>query len=411
MRQPGSILLVEDDKNSRLTLTVCLEEEGYRVRPCATAEEAIGQVVSGAGTDIVISDLKLPDGSGLQILWALKKINPDVAFILITGHATEATAIEAVNEGAFAYHVKPLETDALIHSVRSALHQRRLLSENRELLQRLERTNEELRISSIAEAEEKNRELERVSSAKTQILSTVTHELKTPLTIILGHVERMLGKQDRVGRLNEIQKTHLEKVHRNALQLRDLIDDILDVSTIESSSLTLNREQLDLREVIEAVAQSMQDLVSESGIRLALDLPSDLPAVTADRRRLSQVVSNLLSNACKYSPSGATTEIAARQVGGFLQIDVADSGVGMSQKDQSKLFTKFFRVDNSLTTEISGTGLGLFIVRHIVEAHGGRIWVASEEGKGSTISFNIPASDASVELEDLSGGESSRALG
>ena len=128
------ILLVEDDYSTRSVLTTLLEEEGYLVRAYQTAEEALNHIIKEGAADVVISDLRLPDGSGLQILWALKKIDRDSAFILITGHASVETAVEAVNEGAFAYHVKPLDFDALRSSIRNALKQQRLSKENKELL-------------------------------------------------------------------------------------------------------------------------------------------------------------------------------------------------------------------------------------------------------------------------------------
>lgn len=390
MNEPANVLIVDAEKGSRVTLTVCLKDEGYNVNVCETAKDAIDQIVSSAPTDVVISDLKLTDGSGLQVLWALKKIDPDVAFILIAGHASLETAIEAVNEGAFAYHVKPLDTDALNQSVRNALKQHRLVVENRELLLRLRRANRELRISSAAELEEKNRELERLSVAKTQILSTVTHELRTPLTSIMGHVDRMLLKQDRVGHLNEVQQTHLQIVQKNAGRLKELVDDILDAASIDSSSFVLSLVDLDVQEEIEAAVQSMENQIAEKEISLGLDVPSDLPRVKADRLRFSQVISNLLSNACKYSPAGASANIVAKEDTGVVQIAVTDSGVGISEANQAKLFSKFFRADNSLTREVSGTGLGLYITKSIVEAHGGRIWVDSEGGKGSTFSFTLP---------------------
>ena len=170
----------------------------------------------------------------------------------------------------------------------------------------------------------------------------------------------MLLKQDKVGRLNEMQETHLEIVQKNAIQLKELIDDILDVSIIESSSLDLSPVELDLREEIEAVVEYMQEQVAEREIYLAIEVPFDLPRVRADRLRLSQVMSNLLGNACKYSPLGTTTTIAARDKAGLVQIDVTDTGIGISGENLSRLFTKFFRVDNSLTREVSGTGPGTF---------------------------------------------------
>lgn len=143
MTSQARILVVEDEHGSRVTLTALLESEGYGVHACETAAEFLNHVVCNS-IDIVVSDLKLPDGSGLQILWTLKKINPDAKFILVTGNATLETAIEAVNQGAFAYHVKPLDIDALLGSVRNALTQQRLEIEKRDLLAKVQKINEDL---------------------------------------------------------------------------------------------------------------------------------------------------------------------------------------------------------------------------------------------------------------------------
>ena len=387
--ETANILVVDDERSSRVTLTLLLEDEGYRVESCGTAKEAMDLVVAKRPIDVVVCDLKLPDGSGLQVLWALKKIDPEAVFILITDHASLETAIEAVNEGAFAYHAKPLDTDALNQSVRNAITQRRLVVENRDLLERLRGANEELGANTI-ELERKNRELEKASETKTQILSTVTHELKTPLASILGHVGRMLRNQGSLGPLNDKQRAYLETTENSAEQLRALIDELLDVAAIESDSLQLNITEMDVRTEIEAVVDSIRAQPSENEISVLLHIPTGLHSARADRLRFSQVMSNLLSNARKYSPPGATTSVNARERDGMIQVDVADTGVGISSDALPRLFDKFFRVDNSSTREVDGIGLGLFITRQIVETHGGTIWVESEEKKGSTFSFTIP---------------------
>jgi len=238
--------------------------------------------------------------------------------------------------------------------------------------------------------EEKNRELEQESLAKTQILSTASHELKTPLTSILGYVNRVLLEQERVGPLNERQQRYLEIVRKNSLRLNVLINDLLDTSKIASGSLELSLTELDVRHEIEDVLRSMQTLVEEKQIDVVLDISPELPRIQADSLRFSQVIANLLSNAYKYSPEGATATVTAKEGPGLIQIDISDTGIGISKADQSKLFTKFFRADNSSTREESGTGLGLFITRHLIEAHGGKIWVESEEGKGTIFSFTLP---------------------
>ena len=152
MSEPANILIVEDDRSQRVVLSALLEEEGYKVSACENAEEALNYIVAKKPLELVLSDLNLPDGTGLQILWTLRKINPDVVFMLITGHGTLETAMAAVNEGAYAFHVKPVDVDAVKLSIRNGLRQQRLAVENRALLQDLQRVNLEL--------EGKKRELE-----------------------------------------------------------------------------------------------------------------------------------------------------------------------------------------------------------------------------------------------------------
>ena len=385
MNNSADLLVVEDDKGTRVMLSALLEEEGYKIRASQTAGEALNYIMAYKTVDLVLSDLKLPDGSGLQIWWALKKVIPDAAFILVTGHASLDTAIEAVNEGVFAYHVKPLDIDALKNSVRNALRQQRLMAENRSLLERVQLSNNELRGS--------NQALKEASLAKNQILSTVSHELKTPLTGIVCYVDRMLLQREMVGPLNGRQQRYLESVRENSHRLNAMIDDLLDTSRIESGSLELIPKDLDVGQEIKDVVRSMETLLDEKQILLSLDIPAGLPMVRADKLRFSQVIFNLLSNACKYSPVGAAAAIAAREKGRLIQIEVSDAGMGISKADQSRLFTKFFRADNSSTRETYGTGLGLFISRHIIEAHGGSIWVESEEGRSTTVSFTLPRAD------------------
>lgn len=384
MSDPANILIVEDDRGARVTLAALLEGEDYQVSSCETAEEALNHLYQEP-VDIVVSDLRLPDGTGLQVLWALKKINPDAEFILTTGHATLETAIEALKEGAFAYHVKPLDLDSLCSSIEKAVKQQRLMIENRELLQRLQDTN--------AELEEANRELQRASEAKSQILSTVTHELKTPLTSIVGYIDQMLAHRDKVGQLNERQERYLERVKTNSRRLQNLIDDLLDISRIEAGGLNLNLVELEVQPAVEEVLRSVHNLISEKMMLVLLNLPPGLGRVKADNLRFSQVITNLVSNACKYSPQESTVTITAKANNGMIRVDVSDTGIGISEVDQLQLFTKFFRSNNFSTRQESGSGLGLFISKHLVEAQGGQMWVQSEEGKGSTFSFTLPEAD------------------
>ena len=319
---------------------------------------------------------------------ATKDRRPEALFILMSGHATLETAVEAVNQGAFSYLVKPLDIDSLISTIRNAMDQRRLRSENRDLLEMLQRSNEEL--------EQKNRDLEEAGLAKMRILSTASHELKTPLTSIVGYIDRMLLQRETVGELNDRQERYLEIVKKNSYRLKALVDDLLDISRIESGGIVLALAAVDVGSELEDAVRSVQTHAERKNIHVELDVPADLPPVWAERLRFSQVIVNLLSNACKYSFDGAKVKVSAAERNGLVQLDVSDTGIGISKTDQTRLFNQFFRAETELTSLESGTGLGLFITKYLVEAHGGSIWVESEEGKGTTVSLTFPTETGAV---------------
>ncbi|GAB4273894.1 MAG: hypothetical protein Kow0056_01480 [Coriobacteriia bacterium] len=223
---------------------------------------------------------------------------------------------------------------------------------------------------------------------KNEFVSTVSHELRTPLTSIKGYVDLVLDGE--AGELSDLQKEFLGIVKENSDRLVELINDLLDISRIESGRIQLKIEPVDLADVVADCMGALAALTARGDIELRVDIPDDLPRLAADRSRLGQVVTNLLSNAVKYSPGGGRVRVSARPELDSVVVSVSDEGIGISEEDQRKLFAKFFRVDSSHTQEIGGTGLGLAICKSIVELHGGRIWVESELGEGSTFSFSMP---------------------
>lgn len=241
------------------------------------------------------------------------------------------------------------------------------------------------KLAYISDLERKNRELERETLSKTQILTTMTHELNTPLASVLGYVEEMLHNQEAVGTLNERQQKYLGTILSDARQLKFIVDGLLDIARIEGWTLKLEVIDLDVHEEIGRIVELMRPQIDEKGLQISLNITPGLRRVRADYLRFSQIIGNLLGNACKYSSLDSMITIAAIEYPDArqIQVDITDAGEGIPTADQDQLFTKFYRSDNSTTRKVYGAGLGLFITKHLVEAHGGRIWVRSEEGKGS----------------------------
>ncbi|MBI4305935.1 MAG: HAMP domain-containing histidine kinase [Chloroflexi bacterium] len=234
-----------------------------------------------------------------------------------------------------------------------------------------------------------NRELERANAERARFVSMVSHELKTPLTSIIAFADILLK--------NGLQKDpaqtrkFLEIIKRNGGQFHGLVSDLLDVSKLDSGNLQLQPADFSLMTMLSEVRESMGAILESKKQVLLLDVQAGASYIRADRARLAQVIRNLVSNASKYSPGDSAVEVQAALVEGVLAIEVRDHGIGISPKDQESLFTPFFRADNETTRSVPGTGLGLVIVKAIIEAHGGAVSVKSEPGQGTTVSFRIPA--------------------
>ncbi len=238
------------------------------------------------------------------------------------------------------------------------------------------------------------RALEEISHLKTEFVSLVSHELRTPLTSIQGYVKLMLAGHS--GDLNEIQSEFLGTVSRNTDRLIALVNDLLDISKIQSGKLDLVLEPLSIKEVIERETESLKALADDKRINILTDIEPALPPVRADPHRIGQIIANLVSNALKYSMDSTTIKLAAYRVDKNVLIKVIDAGMGIAPEERGKLFHMFYRGESDAVKQIHGTGLGLAITKHLVEMHGGKIWVESEKGHGSTFSFTIPIATPNV---------------
>src|ERR1700736_1302255 len=237
------------------------------------------------------------------------------------------------------------------------------------------------------EIQDKSRQLAEASQHKSQFLANMSHELRTPLNAILGYTELILDSV--YGEMPEKARSVLDRVQRNGRHLLGLINDVLDLSKIEAGQLTLSLSDYSLKSVIQTVFGAVEPLAREKQVALNIDVAPELPQGHGDERRLTQVLLNLVGNAIKFTDIGEVS-IKGSSANGSFTVAVHDTGPGISEVDQAKLFKEFQQADNSITRKKGGTGLGLAISKRIIEMHGGKIWVQSTLGHGSTFSFTLP---------------------
>jgi signal transduction histidine kinase len=239
----------------------------------------------------------------------------------------------------------------------------------------------------FTELDEKSRQLGIASQHKSQFLANMSHELRTPLNAILGYTELILDNI--YGETPEKMREVLERLHANGKHLLGLINDVLDLSKIEAGQLTLDLADYSIKDVVDTVVSAVGSLASEKRLALTADVGQSLPVGHGDGRRLAQVLLNLVGNAIKFTDRGEVAIKASVENGSFT-VAVRDTGSGIATSDQGKIFEEFQQADNSATKRKGGTGLGLSIAKRIIGMHGGRIWVESDVGKGSTFAFTIP---------------------
>ncbi|HSB77225.1 MAG TPA: ATP-binding protein, partial [Candidatus Methylomirabilis sp.] len=237
------------------------------------------------------------------------------------------------------------------------------------------------------EIEEKGRQLEVASRHKSQFLANMSHELRTPLNAILGYTELILDNI--YGDVSEKVRDVLIRLEKSGRHLLGLINDVLDLSKIEAGQFTLALADYSMKEVIQTVLTAVESLAAEKHLALKISVPPDLPLCHGDERRITQVLLNLVGNAIKFTEVGEVRVEVSTRDGVFL-VAVSDTGPGIAPADQAKIFEEFQQVDSSSTRKKGGTGLGLSIAKRIVELHGGRIWVESSPGTGSTFWFTLP---------------------
>ena len=240
------------------------------------------------------------------------------------------------------------------------------------------------------EIEDKSRQLEAASRHKSEFLANMSHELRTPLNAVIGFSEVLLQRM--FGELSDKQEEYLKDIYASGQHLLSLINDILDLSKIEAGRMELAPAAFHLPAALENAVTLVRERASRHGIALRVDIDPRLGELVADERKVKQVLLNLLSNAVKFTPEGGRIGLTAGRKNGLVEIAVTDTGIGIASEDQAAIFEEFRQVGSDETRKQEGTGLGLTLAKKFVELHGGRIWVESEPGRGSTFTFTLPES-------------------
>jgi signal transduction histidine kinase len=377
------VLIVDDDTAllQALPQAIALRMKNMQVDTVDSAFSALHQVRE-AEYDAIVSDIKMPGMDGITLIEKLHALCPETPTLLITGHGERDLAIRALRVGAYDFIQKPIDRDYFVSSLQRALQtrlMRRQIAEQQAALEQYTRQLEQ----TVAE---RTRELVEANAAKDVFMSMVSHELKTPLTTLKG-ITQMLNR--RVQRGDSIDPRNLVLLENSVHRMERLVNDLLNTSSIETGMFELNRQPDNL-------AVLLHELINEHGATMGSSLQFDIPENEVysliDRERVSQAILNLLSNARKYSPSGASVTVKLERQDEQAVISVSDQGVGIPPEKLAHIFERFYRVPeiDVQTGSSSGVGLGLYIAQKIIERHDGHLSVTSNVGEGSTFTIHLP---------------------
>ena len=371
---PLRLLLVDDDQVDRLAVKRLIRQAGIEAtfEECADPASALAAIRDGT-FDCILLDYHLPGTDGLELLRDLRNSGVTLPVVALTGLGDEEVAVGLMKAGAADYLNKnALTPERLERSLRYAIALHRAEDERRQLLEREQQAR--------LEAQAANR-------AKDDFLATLSHELRTPLNAILGWA-RLLAS----GQLDQATaKRAVEIIDRNTRLQAQLIDDLLDISRIITGKLRLELRAVSLRSIVEGALESVRPSADARGVTLVTNLTEATETLLCDPARMQQVIWNLLSNAIKFTPAGGTVTVTGSRVGGLAVMTVTDTGAGISPSFLPHVFDRFRQQDAATTRAHGGLGLGLSIVRHLVELHGGSVEASSEgPGQGATFTVTVP---------------------
>lgn len=376
--------MVEDSEDDALLLLHEMRKGGlYTKIERVDSPETMRSALDRQTWDIVICDYVMPEFSGPAALKLMQEEGIDLPFIVVSGQIGEDAAVEMMEAGAHDYIMKG-NLARLVPAVQRELQEAEVRRARREADEALRRAHAELEIrvkERTAELEKANKELQDLQQARDDFVNHVSHDLRSPLQVIQGQAQLIQRFPEQL----DLVSKGADAISTSAKRMNAMIQDLVDSARLEGGQLRLEKRPVDLRPFVADLLRRMEGTMDVR--RLKLQIPSNLPEVDADPNRLERILLNLLTNALKYSPADTDVTIVAARENQAVRVSVADRGQGIAPADQARIFERFYRAGGR---KGEGIGLGLHITRMLVEAHGGRIWVESEIGKGSTFHFLLP---------------------
>jgi signal transduction histidine kinase len=362
-----SVLFLDDENGTLDLLRNDFAQEPYGILATNNPDQAM-EVIKKEKIKVVLCDQVMPKIQGVQFLQNVKQFDANIVRILLTAYSDHTVVEEAVNIGEV-YRVigKPWKRPDLISAVHRSIE----------------------RYDLTVKTEAANQKLKAMYEVQREFTSVVSHELRTPLASIKTAIDLVMKKT--LGKINAEQEEVLGRAKKNVDRLKRLIDDILDLTKMESGKLKMNIMKNDIHQAIKDVAEGQRDFAQGRGLYIKTAPDSQVPFISFDSDRIGQVLNNLVGNAIKFTKQGGITlKTTNKYNGDFVLVSVIDTGKGISEENMKKLFQKFQQVESPEENEEGGTGLGLAISKEIIGLHGGKIWVESKVDKGTVFQFTLP---------------------
>ncbi|MBC8332952.1 MAG: hybrid sensor histidine kinase/response regulator [Anaerolineae bacterium] len=378
METSGKILIVDDEIGIHRGVQRALEPQGYSIETATTIEEGL-QKIRQAKFDLVLLDVMLPDGRGIDLVAPAHADDPNLVIVIITGYATVELAVDAIKQGAYDFIAKPFSADMLLLTVRQGMEKRQLLLE----AQRLQAIEQEAALLTI-----EKESAEKLSEFKSTFTLMIAHELRSPVSAAQSLLRTLI--HGLAGTVSEKQGEILTRIDARMDELMALINDLLDLASSKTLADEPSLTSMSLQAALQASIDRFCIQAEHKNITISYHIPETPLEILATPDSLERILGNLISNAIKYTLEGGSVEVSMQLVADEVEICVADSGIGIPQAALKKLGEEFYRAENAKQSGITGTGLGLSIVKQNIDYLRGRMQIHSVEGQGTTFRVYFP---------------------